>query len=124
MITLPDEVVRRWEPLAVARGQSLDALVLDALRASPYAAVGEAEPVRRRHLGFVAAAASGDHRPTDVARLRRETVEARRRRDDGRERTRAGRAEPACKSDAAGGPLWAASPPSGPRRDAPVPVAV
>lgn len=75
-ITIPDETARRIEAIAAARGDTIEHVAVEALDASPVlAAVPDALPARRRRLGFVGAGASGDHRPTDIHRLRREIAD-------------------------------------------------
>lgn len=61
-VHLPDEVARRLEALAAARGKSPEEVALEAI---------EAQVPPRRRLSFSAVGASGEH---DVARRHREVI--------------------------------------------------
>jgi hypothetical protein len=55
VIELPDEMVRRLEPVAAARGETIEAAALEALDVSPLLIepVVSVEVPRRRRLAFV-----------------------------------------------------------------------
>jgi hypothetical protein len=61
VITLPDEMVRRIEAVAAARGETIEALALEALDVSPLLDATPQDGVerpRRRRLSFVGIGAS------------------------------------------------------------------
>ena len=79
VIELPDEMVRRLEPVAVARGETIEEAALEALDVSPLLIepVASVEVPHRRRLPFIGSGSSGDTRPTDIHRLRREIADQR-----------------------------------------------
>ena len=70
-LTLPDETARQIEAAASLSGLSVAEIAAATLiEHTPVVAVQ-----RRRRLAFVGIGASGDHRPTDIHRLRAEIAD-------------------------------------------------
>ena len=61
VIVLPDEMVRRMEPVAAARGESIETLALEVLNASPLLTEPSEAVIapRRRRLALAGIASSG-----------------------------------------------------------------
>jgi hypothetical protein len=73
-LTIPDDTARQIAAAAAGRGTTAEQLATEMLieHAPPAGTIR-----RRRQLGFIGAGSSGDTRPTDIARLRREVADQR-----------------------------------------------